>query len=836
MTQWEVWAIKPAAGTNYVTNPSAETGITGFSGSNATVTQSSEASRFGAYSVKAVPTGVNTIATIGYQMAAPVTGSVTFSVYVKGVAGKTYTVKLFDDDAAAETYVTFTSNGYWQRRSATLSVTAGDALELYVYRDANQNTTAPFYTDGWQLEAGDKMTTYIDGDLDAIYGHLRGVREYYWTGTPHASTSKRISQTSSGGELVKLSTFCKIIAIIGLGLPQINALAADITTGGGLYQGSRMGNRDIEIKTEFTGETPGDIAKNIASVAAALDNTSFPYRQPLRLYLTAYDAAGTTEQSETTFIDVAYTGGLEGGFTSYKHETKYLTFRQYDPAMQGEGYTTVALDWQDALDGDCLVRVTPDGVIDNFGITSTVSINEGYILAKDPSGNYILGGAYTDLNGIAGADYIAKYTASTGAWGALVALNSAVHDIVFQADGKMIVAGAFVDASGVATADKIARWTGSAWESITTGGAADDSIYALAYSRTGTLYAGGAFTTINGVTTAKIARWDGTTWAVVGSAAALNGDVYDIIPDPWGDGVIVAGAFTNAGGVAAADYLARVTVSGTTYTWSAITTAAPDAKVLALHYDEQAGRLYIGGDFANIGSAPMAKIAYYDGSSWREMGTGFSGTIGLIGQITSKDGLVYTAINGVTGVGGVNLPDGFATWNGNQWYGQWFDATATHDVAGVYADADTGDLFWMGTISSATVLGDTVITNSDTGDTWPTLSITGPGTVYGIRNFTTGEVISFNGLTLRSGEYMTVIFGPDGIISATAQMGAASFQSRRTATRDLRPYIVPGSSATLTLVPGNNTIGLFIYGSTNANTAASLSYPTTYRAIEASVR
>ena len=350
MTQWEVWAVKPAAGTNYITNPSAETGVTGYTGSNATVTQSSEASRFGAYSVKVVPTNVNTLAHVEYKITAPSTDNLTFSVYVKGVAGKTYTIRILDDDESTQSDVTFTANGYWQRRSVTLSVTSGDALYLYVYRDANQSTTAPFYTDGWQLEAGDKMTTYIDGDLDAIYGHLRGVREYYWTGTPHASTSKRIAQTSSGGEMIKLSTFCKIIAILGLGLPQINALAADITTGGGLYQGSRMGNRDIEIKTEFTGETPGDIANDIAAVAAALDNTSFPYRQPLRLYLTAYDAAGTTEQSETTFIDVAYTGGLEGGFTSYKHETKYLTFRQYDPAMQGEGYTTAALDWQDTLE------------------------------------------------------------------------------------------------------------------------------------------------------------------------------------------------------------------------------------------------------------------------------------------------------------------------------------------------------------------------------------------------------------------------------------------------------------------------------------------------------
>ena len=130
MTKWEIWAIKPAAGANYVTNPSAETGITGFAGLNATVTQSSEASRFGAYSAKAVPTNVNTFARVKYQITAPLTGNLTFSVYVKGEAGKTYTVELIDGDESTQSAVTFTANGYWQRRSVTLSVTSGDALYL----------------------------------------------------------------------------------------------------------------------------------------------------------------------------------------------------------------------------------------------------------------------------------------------------------------------------------------------------------------------------------------------------------------------------------------------------------------------------------------------------------------------------------------------------------------------------------------------------------------------------------------------------------------------------------------------------------------------------------
>ena len=204
MTNWKIYAIQPAGRTNYVTNPSAEINATGYIGSNATVTQSSEQARYGTYSVKAVPTGANTLAGIEYgAITAPATGDLTFSVSVKGEAGKTYTIRLYDDDASADNTLTFTANGYWQRRSVTLASTAGNALYLYVYRDASQNTTAAFYIDGLQLEAASTPSTYFDGSMDFL-GNVRGRTEYYWTGTPHASTSVRVDWTNSGGTMLDL--------------------------------------------------------------------------------------------------------------------------------------------------------------------------------------------------------------------------------------------------------------------------------------------------------------------------------------------------------------------------------------------------------------------------------------------------------------------------------------------------------------------------------------------------------------------------------------------------------------------------------------------------------
>ena len=146
---------------------------------------------------------------------------------------------------------------------------------------------------------------------------------------------------------------------------------------------------------------------------------------------------------------------------------------------------------------------------------------------------------------------------------------------------------------------------------------------------------------------------------------------------------------------------------------------------------------------------------------------------------------------------------------------------------GVYYDHDTSDLFWLGQIKSSTVEGVTSVTNSSYSDTdYLVLTVTGPGKVWGITNYTTNEVIDFNHLTLLAGETMYVLFGPTGIIRAYAKGGR---------TRDLRPYLVSGNSPTMHLAPGANKIGMFIYGSTSAATTATLSYRTFYRSLEQAV-
>lgn len=837
-TNWEVYAVRPAAGENLITNPSVEVATTGYAAVNSTLAVSSTYARYGAQSLRATPTDAG--AAGAYWTCALTSGTTyTFSLSLKGEAGKTYTLAFVDDTGGAiEASTQFTANGHWQRRSVTFTADETDTFYLQVLRDVGQSSTAVFYTDGWQLETGSAMTTYIDGTLDVVIGTTRGRREYHWTGAVHASTSKRVGWTASGGTMTRLRDYCKILAITGLGMPQISAIATDITTGGALYQWSRAGNRDISIVASFSGTTPGDIANDIAAVQTALDCTSFYYRQPLRIVLQGWNAAGTIEQSETIYLDCAYTGGLEGGFNSYYSERRVISLRNYTPTLRGEGYTTADLGWQQALTGDLVVRVKPDGTIDNFGVTESTDTHKGYCMAKNATGVTYLGGEYQDISGVSGASFIAQ-ASSLGVWSAMgtVSLTAPVQDMVVADNGTLYFCGNFTNAGGDAAADYIAKWDGSNFSAVGTAGASD-VVTCLAISKAGHLYAGGQFhgaASIGGVDADYLARWNGSTYAAVGSATALNGNVFAVIPDPWGNGVIVSGQFTNAGGNSAIDYLSRVTITGTTYAHSLIGASAPNAAVYGLHYDETAGRLYAVGAFTSIGGVAANYVAYYDGAQWNAMGTGFGDAVSVGAKITSQNGKVHFTGNNVQTAGGLTLPDGFATWSGNRWTGQKFDATgAAFAARGVFYDNDTGDLSWLGIIESSTTEAKTTITNAGYEKAYPILSILGPGTVYGIQSYTTGERVDFNGLTLRAGEYATIVFGESGIVSAWGS--SLPFHGKPNVTgRDLRPYIVSGSSATITLRPDANAIGLFIYGGTSAATAATISYPLVYRAIEASI-
>lgn len=119
--------------------------------------------------------------------------------------------------------------------------------------------------------------------------------------------------------------------------------------------------------------------------------------------------------------------------------------------------------------------------------------------AVDKTGLLYIGGNFTDLTGVANADYIASYDGTT-----VTALgtgaNGQIRNIVAASDGNVYVSGIATTINGVTR--QIAKWTGSAWASMS------DSFVPSVYVRTmlegedGTIYIAG-LNTIN--------AWYGTT-------------------------------------------------------------------------------------------------------------------------------------------------------------------------------------------------------------------------------------------------------------------------------------------------------------------------------------
>ncbi|MBK8434116.1 MAG: hypothetical protein IPL28_23770, partial [Chloroflexi bacterium] len=113
------------------------------------------------------------------------------------------------------------------------------------------------------------------------------------------------------------------------------------------------------------------------------------------------------------------------------------------------------------------------------------------------------------------------------------------------------------------------------------------------------------------------------TW---GTVSALNGAVTALAISSTGI-VYFGGAFTNAGGVAAADYLAQWDGSSVTAVGTPNTGAASITSVDAMVFDGQ-GRLWIGGAYLNFGDVAAAdRICYWDGSNYYAVGTGANSSV-----------------------------------------------------------------------------------------------------------------------------------------------------------------------------------------------------------------
>ena len=197
------------------------------------------------------------------------------------------------------------------------------------------------------------------------------------------------------------------------------------------------------------------------------------------------------------------------------------------------------------------------------------------------------------------------------AWATLPTLDGGVSALA-EVSGTLIAGGDFSSAGGVA-ANHIARWDGTAWSPLGTG--TDGPVRTFLVQSSIVLYVGGAFATAGGQEAHGVARWILGQWT--GFGQGLEGEVRAL-------------AFAYGGLIAGGDFSLRETnihernVAQWTGThWQCLTPGINGAVyAMAVHN----GAVVIGGDFRQADwVTPAWHVARLvgTGENWQRVGVGF---------------------------------------------------------------------------------------------------------------------------------------------------------------------------------------------------------------------
>lgn len=817
--EWRLSLVRPITRTNLITNPSVETATTNYTAVGGSIARSTTYQYHGAYSLAITPTAATTDGV--YYGTVSLTSGTTYAASVKvlvpNAAGRTYRLAFATTGGVMLQTTSFVATGRWQWVTCLYTETSSTTRRIYVSKNGGTEA-AVFYIDGLQVEACESgnqfATTYIDGDQVGLLGDLEPTPAYYWTGTPHASTSVRSGQTRAGGQVVNFASYGFLVTmILGLGMAPVEPVVTPFgLLDGSQYLDKRKASRSLTISGRWEGSTPRQVQRRIAALADDLERDKIATRQPLTLLAEPLNANGDPIRAPIALAGIDYVGGLEGALAGLPVAETAITFTQYLPriVVRDEG---VALDVQDSVASSSLFIRLPTGTWTTPGSLDNGAVNA---IARGPDGTIYFGGAFTNAGGDANADRIVAYNPTAGTYTAMGAgLNAPVYAIAVRADGVVFAGGEFTNAGGDANADYIAQWNGAAW-SAPVAAATNNFVRALAFAADGTLYAGGDFTTIGGVAINRIASYNGTAFSAMGTGANSNVDSV-LVP---GDGyVYIGGNFSAVGGAANTDEFARWSVSGAA--WQA-GTGATNGRVFALTKGLDQ-RIYIGGVFSTIRDVAANEVAIWNGVAPAPLGTGLGpGATQVNALAADAIGTVYAG-GTFTTANGITLPDRVARWNGATWTPLDLDISGTPGISSLFIAPDGTLYLGIDALSAGTAIssGFATATNSGSAAAYPTIEITGPtsgtATIYQLANATTGEALFFN-LTMTPGETATLVLDPANISFTSTFQG------------NILSSILPGSNvATFALQPGANTIS-FLAGSSTVT--ATMTWPVTVAGLE----
>ena len=556
--------IAPEAGVNEFLNPGTRNGSTGFANLGAGVTFTwghialwnidyACGARYGLYGYRLQHTLGPVNGQGGYLECRTLTNQTyAMSAYIKPKASvaipASFVFGLGTGASPASTVAPSllgTDSEGWQWYGATFSgAQANTATRGYFWIPSGTGYNVDLLVSGAHLRAGSTFDTFVDGNQGA---------GYWWEGQEGYSRSRRArlwkGLAVGGGQVLDLDTtnsYGTISAVLpwdGFGVEGLQPVEMDLAAGGKMWQGMRRKERvlTLHFAIDATGASASVRQRNLLRLRQQLVDRFQP-GQPITL-------RWNSESGVVREISCVFVAGLNlwaGAGAPGAQAAIPVQLIAYEP------------DWREVSQSTLLL--TPGATLTTFTGVSRRDPATGTWSEVGPSASMysLYVGRDKTLYGMGwsgGADYYLRRQNADGTWTTLGVMNGRINAVADSVDGTTLyVTGAFTTIGGAGAYSYLAAYTKGTGVWATVGGGLGAQGWALCPSRDGLyVYVGGAFTAVGagGATAANyIARLtiSGATWAALGSGVT-GGAVYAILERPDG-ALYVLGAFSSAGTLA----------------------------------------------------------------------------------------------------------------------------------------------------------------------------------------------------------------------------------------------------------------------------------------------